>query len=335
MGSFEELYRGENMLDLNAPVLRASDEHFQKGLNGLLQTHFKLSGTEGGTFDGEIHRSFISPRLRLADITFTPHYTRLKAGKPSGRRHSYLVSHQISGTAQVSQGGRVSEIKPGQIFFVDTTRPFEIETDDIRTRSIYLDTAFWRDTFPERDHYTATALDGETVFGGTCSALFDELFSMPWTQDEAAMQRIGESLASLIAVAMISRPPMNGEAAQLSQLEMIRTAVVQDLSDPSLNCARIAEEVGLSVRQVHAQFSETGTTLMRFVMAERLKRVARDLKNPLLASQPVSAIAFEWGFNEAAHFSRCFKSAFGQPPAKYRAERLGQVRKPEPGKRAH
>lgn len=314
--------RGGQMQALNQPVLRESDGAFQRGMNGLLETHFKLSGTGGGTYDGEIQRSYTSPKLRLADITFTPHFTCLKAGKPNRRRTSYLVSHQIEGTSRVTQGGRDSEIHAGEIFFIDTTRPFEIETNHIRTRSIYLDTAFWRDTFPERDQYTATALGSDTTFGRSCGAMFDEIFEMPWMLDETAMLRIGESMAGLIAVAMISRPPLCGSEPDVSPIDLIRSAVRQNLSDPELSCARIAEEVGLSMRQVHAHFSATGTTLMRFAMAERLARVARDLENPALVDHPVSAIAFEWGFNEAAHFSRRFKARYGLPPAQYRARAL-------------
>lgn len=315
------------MQSLGEPELRGSGGMFQRGMNGLLETHFKLSGTRGGSFDGEIRRSYISRGLRLADITFSPHFTCLKEGKPNRRRTSYLVSHQIEGTSRVSQGGREAEIQPGEIFFIDTTRPFQIETDHIRTRSIYLDTAFWRETFPERNQYTATALGADTTFGRSCSAMFDEIFEMPWLLDETAMLRIGESMAGLIAIAMVSRPPVCGSEPDVSPVDLIRSVVRQNLSDPELSCARIAEEVGLSTRQVHAHISATGTTLMRFAMAERLARVARDLENPALAGQPVSSIAFEWGFNDAAHFSRRFKAHFGMPPAQYRARAFSGVPK--------
>lgn len=42
---------------------------------------------------------------------------------------------------------------------------------------------------------------------------------------------------------------------------------------------------------------------------------------PLLADQSVSAIGARWGFPDAAHFSRTFKSAFGFSPSECRAGR--------------
>jgi len=39
----------------------------------------------------------------------------------------------------------------------------------------------------------------------------------------------------------------------------------------------------------------------------------------MLADRPVAAIAARWGFVDAAHFSRAFKTAFGISPSEYRA----------------
>lgn len=303
------------------PVLRASGSAFQNQMNGLLNTRFELSSSGRRPYDGEIQKSYISDSLRLADIRFTPHYTRLKAGKSSKHGHSFLVSQQVEGHAVVKQDGRRADIGPNQIFFIDTSQPFEIETDEIRTRSIYLDSHFWREVFPERSMFTATALDCETGMGRTCASMIDEVFDMPWTHDDKVMHRLAGCLANLLAVSMVSLHPDQPArlAAQSPTLTRIQEVIHRCLADPDLDCSQIAVEVGLSVRQVHSVFSGTGTTVMRYIWQKRLERIAAELENHALAHKPVSAIAFDWGFNEAAHFSRQFKAHFGVPPAKYRA----------------
>lgn len=311
------------MLAANAssPVLRASGNHFQKQMNGLLKTRFELSPVGTRAYDGEIHRSYISDRVRLADIRFTPHHTRLKAGKPGReKRHSFLVSHQVEGFARVRQGGRETEIAPDQIFFIDTAQPFEIETAEIRTRSIYLDSQFWQEVFPERAFYTATALSCDAGLGRTCRSMIDDVFEKAWDQPEPLVTRLAGCLANLLAVSMVTSVPQPArlDAQTDLTLERIRTVVRENLSDSNLEVAGIAGEVGLSVRQVHAVFSRSGTTLMRWIWDQRLQRIAAELANPTLSSRPVSVIAFEWGFNEAAHFSRQFKARFGMSPSIYR-----------------
>ena len=304
------------------PVLRASGSAFQNQMNGLLKTRFELSSSGTRPYDGEIQKSYVSDRLRLADIGFTPHPTRLKAGKASSKAgHSFLVSQQVEGRSVVKQDGRRAEIGPNQIFFIDTSQPFEIETDEIRTRSVYLDSHFWREIFPERSMFTATALDCDTGMGRTCARMIDDVFDMPWNHEDQMMHRVAGCLANLLAVSMVTAHP--DQAARLSTqsptLNRVRDVIHGNLADPDLDCAQIAARVGLSVRQVHSVFSATGTTVMRYIWQKRLEKIAAELENRALAHKPVSAIAFEWGFNEAAHFSRQFKAHFGVPPAKYRA----------------
>ena len=314
------------MNDISTPVVRASGAAFQRQMNGLLRTRFELKSQGKRPYDGEIRKSYVSDRLRLADILFSPHSTRLKAGRPSREGHSFLVSHQIEGHARVRQGGRESFVGPNQIFFIDTTQPFEIETDEIRTRSIYLDSHFWREIFPERELYTATVLECDSGMGYTCKTMVDEIFDMSWDIHDRTMQRPAGCLANLLAVSMVTGKPVDPatQAGASQTLDRIHDAIYRNLSDPELDCALIAKEVGLSVRQIHAVFSGTGTTLMRHIWQRRLARIAADLENDNLLHKPVSTIAFEWGFNEAAHFSRQFKAAFGMPPARYRALHTGR-----------
>lgn len=308
------------------PVVRASGAVFQRRMNELLRTRFQLSADHARTYDGEIRRSYVSRHLRLADISFTPHSTRLKAGKPSQHGRSFLVSHQIAGQACVRQGGREAMVGPDQIFFIDTTQPFEIETTDIRTRSIYLDSHFWQDIFPEREQYTATALSCDNGMGRACKTMIDELFGMDWDIPDPIMQRLAGSLANLLAVSMVTAKPVDRSAlgANEQTIQRIHEVILRNIADPDLDCRRIADEAGLSLRQLHAIFSATGSTVMRHVWKRRLARIAADLENRNLSYKQVSTIAFEWGFSEAAHFSRQFTAHFGMPPKKYREHHMAR-----------
>nr|WP_291557272.1 helix-turn-helix domain-containing protein [Comamonas sp. SCN 65-56] len=44
--------------------------------------------------------------------------------------------------------------------------------------------------------------------------------------------------------------------------------------------------------------------------------------DPRASARSVSEIAFAWGFNDAAHFSRAFKNRFGCSPRDMRARAL-------------
>ncbi len=315
-----------------APVLRASGMDFQRGMNDLLQTRFELSPKGSQPYAGEIQKSYVSSRLRLADIRFSAHHTRLQAGRPSRRAgHNYLVSYQMEGYATVRQDSRLTDVGPNQIFFIDTTQPFEIMTEEIRTRSVYLDSHFWQAIFPERDLYTATALDCDQGLGRLCAEMIGSIFAMSWEQPEQIMHRMAGCLANLLAVSMVTDRPLASNAgwSRDRTLNRVQEAALRNLSDPDLDCSRIAADVGLSVRQVHSVFGRTGTTLMRWIWDQRLGRVRAELENAALAEKPVSAIAFDWGFNDAAHFGRQFKARFGTTPQRYREAKRGRAQ-PQP-----
>ena len=53
----------------------------------------------------------------------------------------------------------------------------------------------------------------------------------------------------------------------------------------------------------------TGTTIERAIWSGRLAAARRDLLDPRLSDRSVTAIAFSWAFNDAAHFSRSFSKA--------------------------
>ena len=58
--------------------------------------------------------------------------------------------------------------------------------------------------------------------------------------------------------------------------------------------------------------------MAEWIRLRRLERCRRDLLDPALRWQPVSAIAARWGLTDPARFSRMFRSAYGVPRAEYR-----------------
>lgn len=313
--------------DTSQPVLRASGALFQRQMNGLLNTRFELSSLGPRPYVGEVLRSYSADRVRLADIRFSPHTTRLRNGRPATTSgNTFLVSYQMEGEAVVRQNGREAHIGPNQLFFIDTSQPFEIETGEIWTRSIYLDSQFWQDVFPERGYYTATALNCDHGIGQTCRSLIHEIFELAWDQRPETVTRLAGSLANLLAVSLVTTLPVapRFDLPVERKLERIKAAVRRNLADSDLDCAFVAEDVGMSVRQVHAVFGHSGTSLNRWIWQERLDRIASELRNPVLRHKPVSGIAFDWGFKEAAHFSRQFRARFGVTPSHYREAWLDQ-----------
>jgi AraC-like DNA-binding protein len=108
--------------------------------------------------------------------------------------------------------------------------------------------------------------------------------------------------------------------ANLASYHVARIKALIDarLAESDLCVGSIAAQLGLSAGHVHRLFKGEAVPLSQYIWNHRLDACSRDLLDPRLASQSVSAIAYDWGFNDAAHFSRAFRDKFGCAPRDWR-----------------
>jgi acetamidase/formamidase/AraC-like DNA-binding protein len=156
------------------------------------------------------------------------------------------------------------------------------------------------------------------------------------TMAEAMTSGTETSLAALeVALAEIMPAALGllagGKATRLATLRRrILRAIERQLQDPHLTLARFAENEGVSVRAVQKALESDGHSFSQHLRARRLDRAAEALADPAQAEAPVAEIGFEWGFPDAAHFSRAFRRHHGLAPNAYRAEARAGAPVPSP-----
>ena len=94
--------------------------------------------------------------------------------------------------------------------------------------------------------------------------------------------------------------------------------IEKNLTDPLLSPSSIAEAHFISTRRLHYLFRDEGTTVTAWIKTRRLERCRLELSDPYLGEDTVTRIAQRCGFVDAAHFSRCFRVAYGVSPREYR-----------------
>lgn len=90
------------------------------------------------------------------------------------------------------------------------------------------------------------------------------------------------------------------------------------LGDPALSAGGIARAHFISVRRLQKIFHQHGTTVTRYILAERLERCRRALASPVGRSHSIGQIARQWGMCDLPNFSRRFRAEFGMSPSEYR-----------------
>ncbi|MGE3773855.1 MAG: helix-turn-helix domain-containing protein [Gammaproteobacteria bacterium] len=89
---------------------------------------------------------------------------------------------------------------------------------------------------------------------------------------------------------------------------------------PELSPDLIARELGLSRSRLFALTRQFGTSVRRLIIDTRLDLSRAALADPAWAHCTVTELAFAFGFQDLAHFSRRFTARFGVSP---RASRGG------------
>ncbi len=291
---------------------------FQQEMEKMFSIGLVFQSGKENPFQAQIS-AYRGRNLRFAALRFSPHSTSpLSEGQRSNR---LLVTQQKEGVALVQQDGRECRVEAGDIFMIDPQRRFFIETGEILTHSVYLEPEILRNLMPDFDNYTARVIDSRRGTGALFGGMLDGMFGLASTLNEDTADRIAESLPYVFSTALSSLvPDQPVPPSRLKQLhkQRILRYIREHLRDSELSASSIAASVNLSTRYVYELFAGEEESLMKRVWNSRLERCRVDLSLPAAASRSIGEIAYYWGFNDVAHFSRAFRGKYGMSPREYR-----------------
>lgn len=140
--------------------------------------------------------------------------------------------------------------------------------------------------------------------------------------------------AGILGLLQVAPSGARATAATGGALAALIDSVRRSLADPELSARTIAAGHGISVRQVQRLFQQGGTSFRAYVRHLRLSAAHADLLDPALRRLPVTEIALRWGFSDSAHFSRCFRAAYGCTARSLRAGQAPAAMAPKVGRPA-
>ncbi|MFT3771825.1 MAG: helix-turn-helix transcriptional regulator [Minicystis sp.] len=215
------------------------------------------------------------------------------------------------GDAVLAQGGRRAAIRAGAFAWLQSDAPFELTMSRGRRLLLRLPLALVRQRHPGIDLRTAVARGpehaGERVVAGLLRQLAAEGASLSERDCVAAVGVVLE------AIGMCARAP----DLSAVRIERALAEVELRLGEPALQPADVARAQGVSRRYLDGLMREhLGCSLSAHIRQRRLDRAARELVTR--PDDAVLEVATRWGFQDASHFTRLFRSHFALTPAAYR-----------------
>ena len=277
-------------------------------------------------FDGHLSAS------RAGDVILT----KLEAGRhrvlrtPQMARRSDVGYLKIvapwQGCAQVEQQGRQAGVRAGGWVIYDTTGSYAIDNPEPTEHLIVM---LPKDQMAERGvrlgELMARHVGGASGISRVALEAMRSTYQELPAMNETTARGAGEMIIELVR---LSLQELAGRESATTQLEAFRDRIREHiglhLRDPDLSIERIAQSMNCSKRHLHNAFSTEDDTLAHHILRRRLQACLRVLKNPALAQRTITDIAFSWGFNNGAHFSRVFREHAGLSPSDFRDTALRQ-----------
>lgn len=235
----------------------------------------------------------------------------------------YKFGLQTSGTSVIEQDDRQACLRPGDLAIYDTSRPYRISfSDDFRMTVAMFPRSLVRLPEQKMASLTAVRLAGDTGLGALISPLMAGLSTQLNSTRPVIATHLGDAVVDLVTAAFAQQ--MQGsidpgsEAGHRTLIEQVRKFIDERLHDPDLTSQAVADAHFVSVRYLQKVFSAEGTSVSQLIRTRRLERCRRELGDPACQHLSIAQIGSRWGFPDAAHFSRLFRSTYGQSPREFR-----------------
>lgn len=284
------------------------------------------SRTGSGAFRGELRGASLGG-LRLYQVDADSHQVRRTSRLIAADRGDFFkLGLQRRGGSVLVQDGREAALRPGDFAVYDTTRPYTFTFDDPCELLVLI---FPRDLLglaaTDVGRVTATRFAGTTGLGGLISSFLRRAAEVLDEVDVRDNHRLGTNVLDLLTTALAGHldvRPADPDAVHRALFTGAVTYIDQHLGDAWLSPDEVAAAQHISTRYLHKLFRAEGSTVSAWIRRRRLEACSHDLRDPILAGRPVSAIGARWGLPDAAHFSRLFRAAYGASPRQYRGAHL-------------
>ena len=305
-----------------APAARASSLIEFRNLASASFVPLQISAEQSAPFAGRM-TSAEADQVVFTEVAAHPHLVeRTPATIAAGGSGYYKVSLLLSGRTLLVQDGRELVMNPGDLSVYDTSRPYSLLFEQEFRNLIMM---FPKDRLelpiPFTEQLTAVSLGAEHP---ALAPVIKAFLSQFPTQLASLTGRVRDKIAhtsldlmGTLFSSILDADPATRDPHQVL-LQKITRHIDTNLASPDLSPGSIAAAHYISTRHLHALFHQADTTVSTWIRERRLERCRNDLIDPVLADRTVSAIAARWGFTDAAHFSRVFKTAYGVSPSELR-----------------
>jgi AraC-like DNA-binding protein len=231
---------------------------------------------------------------------------------------SYVLAFPLAGGVSFSQDGRTGFARPGEYVLLSELAFYELTSDkDTRLLMMRIPAAELRGRLVSIEDHVSRRFKPNDKMTRLLVGMVGSIAELFINSPPPNPQALATEIISFVALTIGSED--RGAATDVRNARYhLRRRIVDfiegHLSDQSLSPKRIAASSRISLSYLYSLFNDNETTVSQFVQTKRLQRAYEILVADPKGHRTVSEVAYEVGFKNVSHFSRCFSRHFKVAP---------------------
>lgn len=222
------------------------------------------------------------------------------------------------GHEMVRCGDKEAQLDQNNIVIWDSNHPVEFRLGTgLEKVTLLIPQDQLRSRFPGVDKFMGERIDLSSGLGAVAASHIAALGSEAYLIESGSGDSIVDLTLELIATCLQAKQARPVTKARRQLFSDINNYIENNLDDPDLRPYSIAARFGISTRYLHLLFEDAGVSVSNWILHRRLEQCRRELVRIKPFRNSITKIAFQWGFNDSAHFSRSFKKLYGLSPREY------------------
>jgi AraC family transcriptional regulator, positive regulator of tynA and feaB len=239
----------------------------------------------------------------------------------------WLMRFQLAGSVTAFYDGQEIRLEPGDFMLYDSTRPYGMLFNErAAILALRVPQNILLRYMGAPDRFSCRVMSGSSG----ASALASQFFRGFWQRcgelhTEEVVKQLLDTSMRLVASAYADLPQsqVDSSCPQAGHRLRIIQFIERNLRDPELSPTRIAGALRMTPGYLHRILCHEPESASRYIMRRRLEECARALADPAQRARSVTDLAFDFGFNSLAHFSRAFREHHGMTAREYRQRTAG------------
>lgn len=231
----------------------------------------------------------------------------------------FLLSLQVLGMGQLTQAGRSVVLHPGDMALYDTARAYDLRfADEQQQLVLRIPREELLVRCPEAESRVGIRVAAATPAARLVNDLVRSVAALDALPSEHSRRSLAATLMDLVLDGLNPKAPSISMPPVPPLLSRAQLLAEKHLPEHNFTVARWAADLGISERYLRALFAACGQSPAQYLWQQRLGRAANHLRDTEFREQRITDIALACGFNDSAHFSHAFRTAFGMTPSGYR-----------------